>query len=61
VPFVSHVPQLHLQLFSANQITNHGCVILDSNICFVQLSCTDTSGKAWIRIRYIMDTYPPSI
>jgi hypothetical protein len=28
---VSHVPQLHLQLFSVGQITDHGCcVILDS-------------------------------
>jgi hypothetical protein len=36
VSFVSHVPQLHLQLFSTSQITDHSCrVILDSDICFV--------------------------
>jgi hypothetical protein len=34
VPSVSHVPQLHLQIFSAGQITDHGCrIILDSDAC----------------------------
>jgi hypothetical protein len=37
VPSVSHVPQLHLLLFSAGQITDHGCcVILDFDFCSVQ-------------------------
>jgi hypothetical protein len=36
VSSVSHVPQLHLQLFSASQITDHDCrVILDSDFCSV--------------------------
>jgi hypothetical protein len=36
VPSVSHVPQLHLQLFSTGQITDHGCrVILDSEFCSI--------------------------
>jgi hypothetical protein len=36
VPSDSHVPQLHLQLFSAGQITDHDCrVILDSNFCSI--------------------------
>jgi hypothetical protein len=38
-----HVPQLHLQLFSVGQITNHGCrVILDSDACFVHDHRTET-------------------
>jgi hypothetical protein len=36
VPFVSHVPQLHLQLFSVGQITDHGCrIIFDSDACSI--------------------------
>jgi hypothetical protein len=43
VPSISHVPQLHLQLFSAGQITDHGChVILDSDACSVQDRCIGT-------------------
>jgi hypothetical protein len=40
---VSHVPQLHLQLFSADQITDHGCrVILDSDTCSIHDHRTGT-------------------
>jgi hypothetical protein len=43
VPSISHVPQLHLQLSSAGQITDHGCgVILDSDACSVQDRRTET-------------------
>jgi hypothetical protein len=43
VSFVSHVPQLHLQLFSIGQISNHGCrVILDSIFCSIHDRRTGT-------------------
>jgi hypothetical protein len=43
VSSISHVPQLHLQLFSAGQITDHGCrVILDSNTCSIHDRRTET-------------------
>jgi hypothetical protein len=36
VPSVCYVPKLTMQLFSAGQLTDHGCrVILDSNSCCV--------------------------
>jgi hypothetical protein len=43
VSSISHVPQLHLQLFSASQITDHGChVILDCDFCSIYDHCTGT-------------------
>jgi hypothetical protein len=49
---VSHVPHLHLQLFSADQITDHGChLILDSNICSVQDHRTGTLVGSGCRLR----------
>jgi hypothetical protein len=43
VSSVSHVPQLHLQLFSVGQIIDHGChVILDSDFFPIHDGCTRT-------------------
>jgi hypothetical protein len=43
VPYVSHVPQPHLQFFSTDQIIDHGCrVILDSDFCSIQDRRTGT-------------------
>jgi hypothetical protein len=52
VPSVSHVPQFHLQLFSTDQITDHGCcVILDSDAHFVHDHRTGTLDGfgCWLR------------
>jgi hypothetical protein len=49
---LSHVPQLHLQLFSAGQITDHGCrVILDSDTCPIQDRRTGTLVGSGRRLR----------
>jgi hypothetical protein len=43
VPSISHVPQLHLQLFSVVQVTDHGYrVILDSDTCSIHDRRTGT-------------------
>jgi hypothetical protein len=43
VSSVSHVPRLHLQFFSADQITDHGChVIIDFDFCSIQYHRTET-------------------
>jgi hypothetical protein len=52
VSSVSHVPQLHLQLFSAGQITDHGCrVILDFDSCSIQDHRTGTLVGSGRRLR----------
>jgi hypothetical protein len=52
VSSVSQVPQLHLQLFSAGQITDHGCrVILDFDFCSVQDRRTGTLVGSSCRLR----------
>jgi hypothetical protein len=52
VSYVSHVPQLHLQLFSAGQITDHGCrVILASDFCSVKDHHTRTLVGSCHRLR----------
>jgi hypothetical protein len=36
VPYISHVPRLKMNLFSASQLTDSGCrVILDTDSCAV--------------------------
>jgi hypothetical protein len=47
-----HVPQLHLQLFSTGQITDHGCrVVLDSDACSIHDRRTGTLVGSGCQLR----------